>query len=354
MPIRIKFLARTHADQDIRLWTALLPHQARHFRNCEFVFDSDCNEYDFLVVYEDLGFLPGARRSNRIEPLNCAHRNSLFITTEPSSIKLYGRHYLRQFAHILSMQPPDALGHHPGHIRETPAIRWYYGRPLGNKNGNYLDYDHLSKQSPIAKSKDISTVCSDKRMSAAFRQRYKFTYNLKKQLGGQLDWFGRGIQPIDDKAEALNDYRYHVAIENHIAPHHWTEKIADCFLAFCLPFYIGPDNIEAYFPKNSFISLNIRDPLASAATIQQAIDDKIYTQRLPAILTAREHVLNRYNLMFQIARWVEQLYQPLPTENNIYIYGRHIYRKKHPLRMIIDKAYNGIYRCRVTQFKQNS
>ncbi|MEZ6050382.1 MAG: hypothetical protein R3C02_03185 [Planctomycetaceae bacterium] len=45
----------------------------------------------------------------------------------------------------------------------------------------------------------------------------------------------------------VSDYRYHVAVENHIAEHHWTEKLADAFLGATLPFYFGCPNASDYF-----------------------------------------------------------------------------------------------------------
>ena len=57
----------------------------------------------------------------------------------------------------------------------------------------------------------------------------------------------------------------HIAVENHIAPHHWTEKLSDSFLGYCLPFYIGCPNAADYFPEQSFIGLDIEDPLVCRA-----------------------------------------------------------------------------------------
>jgi len=43
----------------------------------------------------------------------------------------------------------------------------------------------------------------------------------------ELDTFGPDAQrKLDDKADCLLDYRYHIAIENYVGEHHWTEKLA--------------------------------------------------------------------------------------------------------------------------------
>ena len=40
----------------------------------------------------------------------------------------------------------------------------------------------------------------------------------------ELDIFGHGVNPMNDKAEALDPYRFHIAVENHVYDHHLTEK----------------------------------------------------------------------------------------------------------------------------------
>jgi len=169
---------------------------------------------------------------------------------------------------------------------------------------------------------------------------------LKRRLGNELHLFGRGINPISDKSEAMDDFRYHIVVENHIQPHHWTEKIADCFLAYCLPFYYGPPNISDYFPEEAIIPIDIFDIDSAEHIIRKTIADSLYEKRLPAIIKARKRVLNDYNLVNVIAKLVAQRHVTKPTPKNAYIDGRHIYRKNHPLKASLD----GIHRIR---FKSN-
>lgn len=334
-------MARTHADHTPALWTSLFPARDPKVNRCDFIFDPDARHYDWLVVYEDLPFLPGERRANRIEKLACARKNTLFITTEPYSIKIYGRHYLRQFGHVMSAQPTQIIDH-PNHIQQTPPLRWYYGRPFGD--GIYLDVDTMGAFVP-SKKYNISTVCSDKQMSHTFKKRYQFTQYIKNNLGDKLTWFGRGIRPISDKAEAMDDYRYHIAIENHIASHHWTEKIADCFLAGCLPFYHGPPNIFDYFPEASLIPIDTNHPQTTLEIIKKAMKDKAYTKALPAITEARNRVLNDYNIMNIVAKTVETKHANANITKGE-ICGRHIFRKEHPVLAISDALHRTKHRPR--------
>jgi len=326
--LKIKFLARQPADQDPALWTSLLPNGDPQSFGVQYLFDPDARDYDYLVVYEGLTFLPGERKSNRIEELDCGRANTLFITTEPPSIKVYGTHFLRQFGHVLTKQSIQ----HPGHTNRTPPLRPYYGRPLPGEAGAYTRFDELHKtyteRTGKKKAPELSTVCSDKTMTPALKARYDFVMALKE--GVDIDVFGRGIKPIANKAEAMDAYAYHIAIENHIAPGHWTEKISDCFLAECLPFYHGDPDITAAFPKEAVIPIDIYDFEASNAIISKAMHDREYQARFPAIREAKRRVIQDHNTLKVAAEIALQTHDPdAPLRGTIA--GRHTWRKLHPV-----------------------
>lgn len=342
MTINVKFLAKTPPDQDPALWLSLFPKRFPRIGICQFHFDPDYRDYDWLVVYEGLPPLAGEKRINRREKLACARANTLLITTEPSSIRIDGPHFLRQFGHVLTAKDPR-LVKHPNQIFQTPPLRWFYGRPMSEDDDHYVDLDTFMMTPAPLKISNLSTVCSKKRMAhTVHAQRYDFTMELWKRLGNDLTVFGRGIRPVSNKAQAMDDFAYHIAIENHIEPHHWTEKITDCFLAYCLPFYYGPPNIGAYFPEEAIIPIDIFDIDDAEETIRAAIAMDLYRQRLPAITKARELVLTEYNLMNVVARLVNQRHQAGKKPRNSYIEGRHIYRRNHPLKASLD----GIHRIR--------
>ena len=342
MAIKVKFLAKTPPDQDMALWLSLFPKRVAKIGDVSFHFDLDCRDYDWLVVYEGLPPLPGEKKINRREKLACSRENTLLITTEPSSIRIDGPHFLRQFGHVLTAKDPK-LVRHPNQIFQTPPLRWFYGRPMSEDDTHYVDVDSFNARTPIPKKYDLSTVCSNKRMShTVHAQRYDCIMELKRRMGDELHLFGRGINPISNKAEAMDDFKYHIAVENHIEPHHWTEKIADCFLAYCLPFYYGPPNINDYFPEDAVIPIDIFDIDGTEKIIRSSIAEGLYEKRLPTIIEARSRVLNDYNLMNVIAKLVTEKHQSHSLPRNAYIDGRHIYRRKH----MIEASLDGIHRIR--------
>ncbi|MDH3979609.1 MAG: glycosyltransferase family 10 [Gammaproteobacteria bacterium] len=304
--VRVKFISRVQT----RTWLRQFPGLKPVWNNCEFIFDLDARDYDWLVVYDDMPPDGRERFSGRCEALSCPPQHTLLVTGEPSSIKTYGDAFTRQFGHVLTSHVDWALPH-PDRIWSQPALQWFYG--LGSNHE--VSYDTLHDTPPWEKTREVSTVCSIKQQTHTLHnRRYRFTQALKTLLPG-MDIYGHGVQEMDDKAEALHDYRYHVAIENYRGPHHWTEKLADPFLGLALPFYYGCTNAADYFPEQSFIQIDMDDVEATAAIIEAAIRDNEYEKRLPAIVEARRRVLEEYNLFAVLSRIIDQQHQARPVSS---------------------------------------
>jgi hypothetical protein len=332
--IRIKFIGRAASESVPEVWLRQLPGGNPHYRGCTFLFDLDEPHYDWLVVYDDLPPKAGERFSSRRIDLDCPRAHTMLITMEPSSIKLYGSAFLKQFGYVLSSQEPQFI-RHPGHIFAQAGLRWYYG--LGREK--LLTYDEMANHPPLDKTKILSTICSDKRQRHTLHNlRSDFTDSIAKLIP-ELEIFGHGVRDMDDKAEALRDFRYHIAIENHQGPHHWTEKLSDCYLACCLPFYFGAPNAGDYFPKDSFIPINIRDVEGAAKIIREAIANNEWEKRKDAILEARRLAMEEYSLFAQIAREVMRLNFLPYAEIGGTIRSRRAARKAHPLATLPDVAH---------------
>lgn len=299
--IRVKFLYRGRSENGDLLWLRQFPGYSGMWGNCHFILDKECQEYDWLVIYDDLPPQAEERFSKRNEILRCPPSNTLLITSEPSTIKVYGRHYLRQFAHILTTQEPWVM-RHPGAVYSQCGFRWFYG--IGSHS--LRSWDHMKSHVPDQKSELISTVCSSKKQkNTVHATRFEFTQYLKRSIP-ELEIFGRGVRAIDDKAEALDPYKYHVVIENHSGLNHWSEKIADAFLGHTLPFYFGCPNILDYFPRESMILIDPYNPESSARIIRQAIESNEYDKRKRYILEARNLILEKYNIFAVISEFVEK------------------------------------------------
>lgn len=317
--IRVKLLSPIPA----RYFLHQLPDGRPEWGNCRFSFDPLDRHYDWLVVYEDLRTANKDGKRGLRENLACPQAHTLLVTSEPSSIKHYGNAYTRQFGCVLTSQEAWALPHRD-RIFSQAGLIWVYG--VGTHHA--MSFDQMAAHPPMQKSKDVSMVFSPKRMRHTLHhRRFSFMQKLMQTMP-ELDVYGRGAIPLDDKAEALDAYRYHVAIENYIGPHHWTEKLSDAFLGLTLPFYAGCPNAAEYFPEESFIPVDMRDPEGAAERIRRAVRDREYDKRLPAILEARRRVLFEHNLFAVLSREIEKRHGlPGDMAETGAIASRHLIRK---------------------------
>lgn len=309
--------------------------------NCFFNFDIDCKEYDWLVVYHDI---PKKDSFLVEEKLACPRERTILITGEPSTITVFGTDYIRQFGCVLTFQEPWAM-RHPNVIFTHPGLPWFYGSPVDGQDR--ITWDQIAATSPPDKTQLISTVCSERTNKVTLHTaRVDFTWQLKDELK-ELDIFGHGVNPMNDKAEVLDPYMYHIAVENHVYQHHLTEKLPDAFLGYCLPFYHGAPNTSDFFPKESFIPIDINDSKRSIEIIKSHIANNEYADRLPYIIEARRRVLEEENLFAILNREICKQEKTISSETNRkVIRNRSTMRIKNPLagiRSITEKAVTKTY-----------
>lgn len=336
---RVKLLSKVQ----LRQWTRYFPDHSLTTGNCEFTFDPLDKKYDWLVVYDDFPFEPGSKRVVEFEQLNCPQSQTILVTTEPSSIKCYGRGYTEQFGHVLTSQEPWALPH-PNRIYSQAGLRWFYG--VGDQH--VLNIADMLDAAPPNKTRHISAASSNKQQRHTLhRARYSFVQSLHHAIP-ELDIFGHGIRAMDDKAEAIDPYRFHVAIENHIALHHWTEKLSDAFLGFAVPIYAGAPNAADYFPPESFIAFDLNKPAEAIELISQLAHPDEYIKRLPYICEARHLLLSKYGLFSVLSRHIDTL-ELNHGESGGIIYSRHALRRTSVLagiKSLTEKAMHNLL-CKV-------
>lgn len=317
------------------------PSSYPQWGNCHFDFDVDCREYDWLVVYQDL---PPDGSFFTEEKLSCPRERTMLITGEPSTITVFGRDYLRQFGCILSFQEPWAMKH-PNVIYHHPGLIWHYGLPF--REGSFITWDQMEAAGVPEKTEMLSTVCSQRTGNITLHStRVDFTWRLKEELEA-LDIYGHGVNPMNDKAEVLDPYRFHIAIENHVYDHHLTEKLPDAFLGHTVPFYHGAPNTAEYFPKESFIPIDINDYDRSKDIIRSHLANNEFEDRLPYIQEARRRVLEEQNLFAIIDRQITEQDKKINTSTpNRVIRNRSTMRIKNPLvgvRSLTEKITTKVY-----------
>ena len=281
-----------------------LPSGKNCFDGVEFFVPPD--DADVIFVFGNLDTGQHRIRLNRQVP-------KIWVLGEPACVFQMGSYpasYLSQFDYVLA------------HARETPhpnVILGQTGRPwfVGTTNGtdtmcrkslaratlSFRDFETRTPQ----KTKLVSVVASNRTDFPGHRARLDFVARLKDALGDQVDVFGRGINGFVDKRDVLDDYRYHIAIENSVAEHYWTEKLADPYLTLTFPIYHGCPNIADYFHHDAIRTINIYEPDKAIETITDIIASDLAEKNRDALLEARRQVLYDYNIFAVMARTAKDI-----------------------------------------------
>jgi len=134
------------------------------------------------------------------------------------------------------------------------------------------------------KKKNISILCSNKKITPMQQLRNKIALECKKNNLLNVDTFGTfdgGIY-IANISDTLTDYRFSFIIENNISSNYFTEKILNCFGSMTIPIYYGAPNISDFFNSNGIISLNNND-IDNLLSIINLCSEKEYLNRLEAV-----------------------------------------------------------------------
>ena len=225
----------------------------------------------------------------------------IFLLQEPPEFWTPTTEFLEHFGYVISpYKLPIPRGTNL-FLGVTAGLVWWYGAKMdGHKEiSQSLGYEELKTEAPSVKNKLLSTIVSSKSFLPGHQSRIAFTLALKEELGEDFDVFGYPYNPIPDKRDALVGYKFHLAIENSIHPHYWTEKLADPILGRCKTFYHGASEIGQYFDKSSLVPIDINDSKNAIDTIKShlllanEIDYK-------SIEKSRNDVLNKFNFPFYI------------------------------------------------------
>jgi hypothetical protein len=114
----------------------------------------------------------------------------------------------------------------------------------------------------------------------AFTEGQQTRLNWMERFKDQVDIYGRGINPIDNKEDGLCDYMFSVVIENGVYESYYTEKILDCFATGTIPVYLGSPDIGEHFNKDGIIDLSE----------EFDVSEEIYQSKLDAIVENLEKV----------------------------------------------------------------
>jgi len=131
------------------------------------------------------------------------------------------------------------------------------GEPFIERCGYLWHWLPELKEKVINKPKKMSIMVSKKKASKGHKYRHSLVNEiLNSDL--EIDIYGNGCKyfSVNDKRlkgefdcskKMLDDYEYHICIENNQSPEYFSEKVINPLLCNTIPIYLGSKNIEKYF-----------------------------------------------------------------------------------------------------------
>lgn len=255
------------------------PGNSGRWEGVEFAFD-EVPRADYVVVLT---------QPHRDTTVTCPPGRIWMVLQEPPNERCRRLHRGDKTADRVYMQDSALQG--AKYFHSHPAVPWMVQR----------DYDYLTACKPAEKRGRLSWITSNLTMWQGHRTRMQFMEKIRERVS--FDLYGRGFRSLDDKWDGLAPYQYSIAVENFANEHYWTEKIADCFLAWTMPVYCGCTRITDYFPAEAMVRFDMADPDAPRL-IEEAAQSNRWEKNLDAIAHARELVLKRYQFCAFIAAQV--------------------------------------------------
>lgn len=298
------FRAHVFSGGDPRMYLKQAPGMSDTLDGVRFSFGIDVpDDADVLILYT---------RASYCVPTRLPRERTGFIAGEPDPIHRYNPAFLNQFGVVLttSREPLDVPT-----IRENFCSKWYAGINYDEEpeHSNLLGHDYFAGLEPPEKIADrISIVTSRKAHTPYHRKRLEFIEFLKERIPDHIELFGAGHRYVGDKREALEPYKYHLALENGDDDFAWTEKLSDPLLCWAFPFYSGCGNVGDELPAGCHMPLDLDDFDATLQQMMQARDTGSYEKALSDIAEARRRILDYYNTMSMFARVARRLYEAAP------------------------------------------
>lgn len=277
----------------------LCPGSEPRWGDCAFTFNPpDDFECDYWIVWASLS----RRTTLRVAPCN-----TLFIAGEPPAKKIYPRRFYAQFPQIVCTQADYP---HPRVNFDALGLNWHVG--YDRKTGHYaFGYDHLAAMPrPTTRQDRISVICSNLTTTQGQRDRLALLDALKRRFGDKIAHFGRGFQSVEDKLDAILPYRYHLVLENSISDDYWTEKLADAYLGWAYPLYVGCPNLSRYVPGDSYLPLAGLPIDEVVRRIEGLFSRGLSEREDRSVAEARDAMLNRYNPFAWFAMWAHRYFEP--------------------------------------------
>ena len=183
------------------------------------------------------------------------------------------------------------VGFHEKHFNNN---EWHL-----SKNYNQLSNETIDKNEEL--SSVLTAILSDKYSDPGHIKRIDFIKFVEKKGGIKVDVFGsnkflwknyKGSLPQYKKDKSLFPYKYSFNVENFSIQNYYTEKLIDGILSETLVFYSGCYNAKDYIDERAFVYLELSNFEQDYEIIKKAIEEDLWSKRLPFIKEAKKKILN--------------------------------------------------------------
>ena len=261
-------------------------------------------------------------------PTSIPKECTIFAAGEPDEIRKNSAAFLNQFGLVLT---PSDIELETRKLRQNYCLMWFAGVDFADTSKT-VGYDYFASLPCPQKQDKISIVTSSKASTEYHKKRLKFIEVVKEKIPDHIEVFGNGFKSIDNKAEALLPYKYHLALENGGGDYSWSEKFSDPVLCWSFPFYHGCKNLSDDMPANSFMHIDIENPEEAIIKIMAAREAGIWEKRLDAIAEARQLLLTQYNMMFLYSRLIKDVFENHTAQNNGTSTSKIMHTQQHLIR----------------------
>ena len=157
-----------------------------------------------------------------------------------------------------------------------------FDEDLISKGQNYLYYPHgrcwINNYEDLKKENKVSIIASSKNFTEGHQLRHKVIDKFK-----DIEVFGYGYNPVENKEDSLSKYMYSITIENCRQPGYWTEKIVDCFATKTIPIFWGDDAVSDFFDPEGIIYFNSQEELGEILEDLKVNGDAIFESKKAAV-----------------------------------------------------------------------
>lgn len=173
------------------------------------------------------------------------------------------------------------------------------------------NYDMILNESPSHKEDKISTVLSAKYNDPGQMKRIDFVKYIENDI--EIDVYGdnkwqyknyKGSLPYHHKDMALIHYKYTFNAENHNINNYVTEKLYDAILSETLCFYNGAPNVREMVNPMCYVELDLVDFEDNKKTIQDAIKNDLWSERIPYIKAEKKRILEEISIFGRLEKLI--------------------------------------------------